>query len=526
MRTVADWQKRRKQIIEGMEQAMGTLPDRSKLDPPTMEVLEEVKEPKFTRLSVKIAVDPAYSVPAWLYLPTGRPAGTRSAAVLALHQTESIGKQEVDGGSPKYPDQRHGRELAERGYVVLAPDYPTFGDYPCDFSDKRFASGSILGVFNHMRCIDLLVARDDVDPGRIGAIGHSLGGHNAMFLAAFDERVKATVSSCGWTPFHDYIPGKFSNWGQDQIMPRVRSQFGSDPDRMPFDFYEVVAAFAPRAFLSISPLHDANFDVAGVRKAIPARRRSLSTCCRPAITLQVRYPDVGHSFPETERSAAYAFLRPASELIIRRMLPTISRPNCPAFAARAERSIEIVFGRCRAFASSKRRPSRWSIRRWPPRLTKMARCSWSRWLTIPNRTRTFSARSASWKIPTATDASIAAPSLPTISPGRRRSFAPDGGVFIAAAPDILYCKDTDGDGKADLAEGGVYRLRPQQRAGTAQQLSMGTRQSHLRCNQYVGGHRPPARRGGRGRQFERPRFFVRSESARPASRKRRGTART
>ncbi|MHC4404951.1 MAG: PVC-type heme-binding CxxCH protein, partial [Planctomycetota bacterium] len=28
----------------------------------------------------------------------------------------------------------------------------------------------------------------------------------------------------------------------------------------------------------------------------------------------------------------------------------------------------------------------------------------------------------------------------------------DGGVFVAAAPDVLYCKDTDGDGKADLRE--------------------------------------------------------------------------
>jgi len=29
-------------------------------------------------------------------------------------------------------------------------------------------------------------------------------------------------------------------------------------------------------------------------------------------------------------------------------------------------------------------------------------------------------------------------------------FAYDGGVFVAAAPDLLYCKDTDGDGRADV----------------------------------------------------------------------------
>ena len=41
------------------------------------------------------------------------------------------------------------------------------------------------GIFNHMRCVDLLQSREEVDPARIGVIGHSLGGHNSMFVAAY-----------------------------------------------------------------------------------------------------------------------------------------------------------------------------------------------------------------------------------------------------------------------------------------------------------------------------------------------------
>ena len=52
------------------------------------------------------------------------------------------------------------------------------------------------GIFNHMRCVDLLQAREDVDHERIGVLGHSLGGHNAIFLGAFDIRLKVIVSSC------------------------------------------------------------------------------------------------------------------------------------------------------------------------------------------------------------------------------------------------------------------------------------------------------------------------------------------
>ena len=44
----------------------------------------------------------------------------------------------------------------------------------------------------------------------------------------------------------------------------------------------------------------------------------------------------------------------------------------------------------------------------------------------------------------------------------------DGGVFVCAAPDILYLKSTTGNGKADVRKVCVHRLRPRQRAGAGQ----------------------------------------------------------
>ncbi len=150
-------------------------------------------------------------------------------------------------------------------------------------------------------------ARDEVDPERIGVIGHSLGGHNAMFVGVFDERIKVIVSSCGWTPFHDYYGGKLAGWTSDRYMPRLRDVYGLDPDRVPFDFYEIVAALAPRAFFSSSPLHDSNFDVAGVKKAIPAAQAVYELLGAPQ-ALQVRYPDCEHDFPDEVRREAYEFI--------------------------------------------------------------------------------------------------------------------------------------------------------------------------------------------------------------------------
>jgi pimeloyl-ACP methyl ester carboxylesterase len=308
VQTAEDWAIRRRQIIAGMEAAMGTLPDRSKLALPDVTILERIEGEGFVRLSIKYLAETDDWVPAYLFLPKERPAAQRVPAMLALHQTTTPGKREPAGeGEGCLPNLAYAKELAQRGYVVLAPDYPSFGDYPYDFRKSKHASGTMKGIFNHIRGVDLLQAREEVDPERIGVIGHSLGGHNAMFLGAFDERVKVIVSSCGWNPFHDYRGGDLTGWNQDRYMPRIRDVYGNDPNRMPFDFYEVVAAFAPRAFFSNSPLHDDNFAVAGVKKA-ELKAREVFALVGAADRLQIRYPNCNHDFPPDIRREAYDFI--------------------------------------------------------------------------------------------------------------------------------------------------------------------------------------------------------------------------
>jgi hypothetical protein len=75
-------------------------------------------------------------------------------------------------------------------------------------------------------------------------------------------------------------------------MPRIRDVYKLDVDRVPFDFYEVVAALAPRAFFSNSPVGDYNFAVAGVKKAA-VKAREVYALLGAADRLQVRYPNAG-----------------------------------------------------------------------------------------------------------------------------------------------------------------------------------------------------------------------------------------
>jgi len=265
-----------------------------------------VKTKDFERRKISMVVEKGDRLSSYLFVPTGLEKGQKVAAMLALHPTNRLGKMPTAGVSES--TMPYGLELAKRGYVVLVPDYPSMGDQKeYDFKNDRYVSGTMKGIFNHMRCVDYLCSLDVVDPQRIGVIGHSLGGHNAMFVGVFDARLKVIVSSCGWTPFHDYYGGNITGWTSDRYMPRLRNVYKLNPDLVPFDFYEVVAALAPRAFFSNSPLHDDNFDVNGVKKAVPVAAE-VYLLLGAADRLQVRYPGVGHTFPPEVREEAYRFI--------------------------------------------------------------------------------------------------------------------------------------------------------------------------------------------------------------------------
>ena len=301
-----DWFKRRKQILEGMQLAMGILPDRHILVDLDLKIISETIGEGYIRQTISFASETGDRIPALLYIPANIQKDKILPAMLALHPTGPLGKLIVAGEGP-LDNRQYGLELAQRGYVVLCPDYPSFGDYDYDFEQDAYVSGTMKGIFNHMRCVDLLESLEYVDPEKIGVIGHSLGGHNAMFVGVFDQRLKVIVSSCGWTPFHDYYEGNIKGWTSPRYMPRLKDIYNLDPDLVPFDFYEVVAALAPRPFFSSSPLNDSNFSVEGVRKGI-SESVKIYSLLESTEKLEVQYPDCLHDFPKEIRQEAYAFI--------------------------------------------------------------------------------------------------------------------------------------------------------------------------------------------------------------------------
>jgi len=303
--TSAEWSKRRNQILAAMQKVMGPLPPKT-TEPLDVKVENVESLWKVVRKKITFVSEKGDRVPAYLILPKGLPE--RRPAMLCLHQTTVIFGKGEPAGVGGLPNLHYALELAaEHGYVTLAPDYPNFGDYKFDPYTHGYASATMKGIVNHRRAIDLLESLPEVDPSRIGVIGHSLGGHNALFIAAFDERLKVVVTSCGFTSFPKYYGGNLTGWSHKGYMPRIASEFGKDPNRMPFDFPEVLAAIAPRALFINAPLHDDNFDVSGVRdcdRAVEPVYKLFGAADRP----EVVHPDAGHDFPPLVRRLAYAII--------------------------------------------------------------------------------------------------------------------------------------------------------------------------------------------------------------------------
>jgi dienelactone hydrolase len=309
VKTPADWAQRVAHLRANMELVMGPLPAPSKL-PLDLQVEQETALRHYTRQHVTFTVEEGDRLPGWLLIPHGATAQDRRPAMLCLPGSSAPGK-DTPAGLTAQATSAYGHELAERGYVCLVLDYPLThtAEYKTDPYALKYASATMKGVVNHRRGIDVLTSLPFVRPDAIGVIGHSLGGHNSLFLAIFDDRVRAIVSSCGFNVFAKHAGGDVRAWSSRYYMPRIKTVYGDDPARIPFDFTEVLAALAPRPVFVNAPLHDEpDFEVSGVVDCFTAALPVYRDLFQAADRLVVQYPDAGHTFPVAQRLAAYAFL--------------------------------------------------------------------------------------------------------------------------------------------------------------------------------------------------------------------------
>ncbi len=286
------------------EEIAGKLPDSSVRTPLAMEVQSIEKKDKYWRLHITFAGSESARVPAWLLIPLQMPNPAK--AMLCLHPTHfELGKSQICGLGGK-PSRFYAHELAERGFVCLAPDYPGFAEYEHEFTAvSRYQSGTMKAIWDNIRALDLLETLPCIDRDCIGAIGHSLGGHNALFTAMFDGRIRAVVTSCGFTAMPYYRGGDLTGWTSKRYMPRIAEY--DEPEQLPVDFPEILATIAPVPLFVSAPIHDDNFAVEGVRRTEAAIRPVYRLLGKPDAA-EFHYPDAAHDFPDDVRIRSYEWL--------------------------------------------------------------------------------------------------------------------------------------------------------------------------------------------------------------------------
>jgi dienelactone hydrolase len=240
--TRENWPAHREAIRKQWLEILGPMPKRVPLD---VHELSREELPDHTRILIRYQNDADSTNEAYVLLPKG--AAGKSPAVVCLHPTSKTNMADPVGLANR-ESVHHALHLVRRGYICIAPrnflwdvpgrSYQQSAD--ALLAGGKWKTGMAKMLWDAQRAVDVLCAREDVDTNRIGAIGHSLGGKEALYLAGFDERINAAISCEGGVGLD------FSNWDADWYLgQQIKSpnfRHGNE---------EVLALVAPRAILMI-----------------------------------------------------------------------------------------------------------------------------------------------------------------------------------------------------------------------------------------------------------------------------------
>lgn len=243
--TRAAWEEQRTNLRKRWTEFLGMLT----IERPrsAVKVVNSERVDGIVRELIEYEGEPGMTVPAYRLRPAESESGARLPGIVALHPTTAETIKPIAGLSG--PEDKHSAvHLARAGFVVICPENflwqnaATLVDAVEQFHQRHPNSlGMAKMLYDAQRAVDVLQQTDGVDPNRIGTFGHSLGAKEALYLAAFDERIRSAVASEGGIAFDS------TNW--DAIW------YLGDAIRDPafsLDHHQLLALAAPRPFLILA----------------------------------------------------------------------------------------------------------------------------------------------------------------------------------------------------------------------------------------------------------------------------------
>lgn len=202
------WQREFRDALQALR---GPVPER--VDP-EVELIESTDMGDHTRQLLVINVTELTRLPAYLLVPGDRTADTPGPGLVVTHGHGFFGIDSMTGATALTTTDARSRAYAldavRAGYVVMCPawwgwagrDGHTGAVGRRDKCNVIQMAASMHGfnvldlrIQDGQAALDVLLARPDVDPEKIGCLGNSYGGRTAMWLSVFDPRIRCTVAS-------------------------------------------------------------------------------------------------------------------------------------------------------------------------------------------------------------------------------------------------------------------------------------------------------------------------------------------
>ncbi len=247
--SLANYEKSTQQLRKELwENVIGKLPQPSQPANPRSRLAYD--EPKWKGYEVVLDVYPDVFAYGILLVPKDLKPGEKRAVVVCQHGLEGRPQDVVNPKMRTRYYNSFGAQLADRGYIVYAPQNPYIGHDKFRVLQRK-ANPLGLSLFSfivrqHERTLDWLASLPFVDPERLAFYGLSYGGKTAMRVPAILPRYCLSICS-----------GDFNEWVWKNVSYDYRGSYIFSPEyEMPefdlgntFNYAEMAALIAPRPFM-------------------------------------------------------------------------------------------------------------------------------------------------------------------------------------------------------------------------------------------------------------------------------------
>jgi len=244
--SVSGWREKRKFLRDKWSELLGTM-DQAPPEP-NAKLVKEFREERYTGRLMYLQVEADFWEKIYLMIPNEPLRVPTPAVIVPYYDVDAPAGKNLGGRSFRPPGVRSFAYLmAQQGYIAVAVRWfgESYGEnYAEAVANLKLRHPGLTGlgkwVWDAKRVVDYLYTLPQVDSDNIGIIGHSLGGKQSLYAAAFDERITAAVASelgigLDFSNYEDY-------WYFGDFIREIDEST---------DHHELLGLIAPRAFLLI-----------------------------------------------------------------------------------------------------------------------------------------------------------------------------------------------------------------------------------------------------------------------------------